>query len=197
VLLLGLGVGVAVAKFASPFPFAASPTPTASAAPSRSATPSPASDDVSAWTPYVDAADKFSLRYPPAWQQRTCKVGAHTTLYLAPTAAGLGVCNSDASGMMSIGAQDGDQRAALKWTATTYPDVTTANVSTASLTAIRQTATVSSSAALGPEPGSKLVQYLFYSSGRTYLASYTQKPADTSALADFDRLVTTTFTITP
>jgi hypothetical protein len=66
VLLLGLGVGVAVAKFASPFPFAASPTPTASAAPSRSATPSPASDDVSAWTPYVDAADKFSLRYPAA-----------------------------------------------------------------------------------------------------------------------------------
>jgi hypothetical protein len=200
VLLLGLGVGVAVAKFASPFPFAASPSPTPSAAPSRSASPTPTPDATASWTAYADTADKFSLRYPPTWQQRTCKVAGHTTLYLAPTADTLGVCNSGFGGQMSVGAQAGDQRSVYEWTAASgYASLVTTAVTVSGIAGIRQSATVSATSSSGPGPavGSKIVQYIFSTNDRTYTFAYTQAPSAPDTLASFELMIKTTLTFTP
>ena len=199
VLVLGLALGVAVAKYATPFPYTG-PSPAASSSPkpaaSASASPSATPDVTAAWTHYSDPVDKFSLRYPNAWQHRTCLVDGHTTLYLAPTTATLGVCNSGFGGQMSVGAFSGDQRASFKWT-TGYGSLTTSDVTVAGVAGIRQSATVTASAGLGPEPGSKLAQYLFYTGGRTYIATYTQGPAYPDTLSDFDLMVGNTLVFAP
>jgi hypothetical protein len=81
------------------------PTPAGRSTPSPT---SPPADPTVGWTPYHDASDHVSLRYPPAWQHRTCTVGTHTSLYLAPSPAALGVCASGFTGQMSVVILDGD-----------------------------------------------------------------------------------------
>lgn len=194
-IVLGLGITLAIGKFIA--------TPTASSSPEvvrplsspvASVTARPSSTP--AWATYSDPADKFSLRYPSTWQQRVCTTDNHATLYLAPSTATLGVCNSDFGGQISVGARDGDQRAELKWSSG-YADITATNITVAGASGIRQTATVSVGAEIGPEPGSKLVQYLVYKNNRTYTALYTQRPSAPDTLADFELMVKTTFTFLP
>src|SRR5437870_1320407 len=84
VLALGLGLGAAVAKYVNPFP-AATPELSAGPSPSAAAPSTPTLDPTASWATYSDTTDQFSLRYPPAWQHRTCVVNGHATLYLAPT----------------------------------------------------------------------------------------------------------------
>src|SRR5262249_6608023 len=91
-------------------------TPPAAVATTTPAAPTTPADPTAAWTPYHDASIHLSLRYPPAWQQRTCDVSGRASLYLAPTAEALAVCMSDNVGQISIVALDGDQRAALHLT---------------------------------------------------------------------------------
>jgi hypothetical protein len=200
VLALGLGLGVAVAKYASTgFPFtspspSASPRPTAPASPSSPAPAAAAAD----WTRYTDTADDFALRYPAAWLQRTCAGGGHTTLYLAPTSATLGTCNSGNAGQIYIGAAGGDQRSTYTWaTSGGYDNVKTQTVTVAGFTAARQTANVPDSAAAGPVPGTKMTQYIVYANGRTYIAVHAQAPGGPDTLADFDTMIKSTLEISP
>jgi hypothetical protein len=201
VLALGLGLGVGVAKYISSTAPGATDTPAASSGPttSRVPTPSPSTNPTATWTSYSDAADQFSLRYPSSWQQRTCAAGGHTTLYLAPTTANLGACNSDFGGMMSAGASAGDQRSTYRLSSSGYDGLTTTDVTVAGVTGTRQAATVSGSsdAALGPSPGTKVVQYLFNTGGRTYRCLYSQDPSTATAQADFDLMVKNTLAFTP
>lgn len=164
-LVLALGMGVAVARYvAGP---SASPSPSASPRPAASvAASTPVPDATTSWTAYADTADDFSLRYPPAWEQLTCAVSGHTTLYLAPSTATLGSCNSGFEGQMYIGVAGGDQRAAYTWAASGgYSSVASQSVMVGGVSALRQTATVPESAAAGPVPGSKMVHYVLYSAG--------------------------------
>jgi hypothetical protein len=199
VLALGLGLGVSVAKYVATGP-TLSPGPSASVRPTASSSPStPAPAAATAdWTRYSDAADHFALRYPSAWQQRTCAVSGHTTLYLAPTTDTLGACNSGFAGQVYVAAVGGDQRSTYTWSTTGgYDDVKSQTVTVAGFTATRQTANVPDSAAAGPVPGSKQVQYLLYAGGRTYIAVYSQAPSAPDTLADFDTMIKQTLEITP
>ena len=199
VLLVGLGLGIAIGQFALPHP-AASPAPTASPkatpAPSPKATPTP--DPTAGWTPYSDSTDQYSLRYPSAWLHRTCESGGHTSLFLAPTTATLGACNSDFGGQMMLAAASGDQRTAYTLVvADGYGSLTSADVTIGGVTGTRQSATVTAAAQIGPAVGTKVVRYVFYTAGRTYLASYSQVPTAPNTLADFDLMIKTTLKFTP
>ena len=149
-------------------------------------------DVTAGWTPYSDAVDHFSLRYPPAWQHRSCPSGGHIGLFLAPTTAGVGVCNSGFVGQMSIVAVTGDERAAYQITG--EPGVVSAPVTVGGVAGTRQSVTLSG-AGLGPPAGTREVVYLFFTGGRTYRCAYDQTPTGATAtdvLADFDLLVTHT-----
>jgi hypothetical protein len=195
-MVLGFGVILAIGKYLSapPDSSAAPEAVRPLSSPATSNTPSPG--PTASWVSYADPVSKFSLRYPPSWQQRICNADARTVLLLAPTTATLGVCNSDFGGQISLSTHDGDQRTALKWT-DGYTNITTTDVAMTGATAIRQTATVSAGAEIGPEPGSELVQYIIYKNTRTYLALYTQQPSGPNILADFDLMVKTTLTFLP
>lgn|GEM_PF-4933126 len=172
----------------------AAATSTASAAPAASA-----ADPTAGWTRYSDATDQFSFRYPPSWVKRTCLADTHASVYLAPIDAALGICNSGFGGQLVISPSTGDQRANYQLSGASYTDLVTTTVTVAGVSGQRQSATVVASGPVGPEGGTKIVQYLFFVHGRTYLCYYSQAPAGpthTNVLPDFERLVTLTLAFT-
>jgi hypothetical protein len=188
-----LAIGLLAAQAACSPPTPPPATPDTPGGPATHAT-SPV-DPTASWTAYHDASIHLSLRYPPAWQQRTCAGAAHTSLFLAPSAAALGVCGSDFGGQMSVVAFDGDQRAALHLTGS-HPISGTASAGGVDGTRESVTADASDSG-LGPAAGTILVAYVFYTGGLTYRFGYTQAPSGATATdvqADFNTIVERTVT---
>jgi len=153
-------------------------------------------DPTAGWTPYHDASINLSLRYPPAWQQRTCEVGGHTSLYLAPTADALAVCMSDNTGQVSIVPLDGDQRSALHLTGT---GLTSSPVTVAGVAGTReQDVAAGSETGLGPAAGSVEIVYVFFAHGLTYRIAYVQAPSgptSTNVQDTFNQIVTNTLNL--
>jgi len=201
-LLLGLGAlaGCRAPARPSTAPLttaSATASAAASATPRASGAPSSTPDATAGWARYSDVTDQFSLRYPPAWLQRTCVVDVHTSLFLAPSSPALGVCNSGFGGQMYVGAATGDQRTVFALTG--YPDLVNTTVTVNGVTGMRQSATVSAATDMGPAVGTRLVKYLFFTHGRTYQCNYTQGPSgptSTNLVADFDLMVTGTLAFT-
>ncbi|HSX01774.1 MAG TPA: hypothetical protein VLI05_00500 [Candidatus Saccharimonadia bacterium] len=169
--------------------------------PAVSVTPSPSATPVSTagWTPYTNYGDRYGLRYPASWQKRTCAVEGHTALYLAPTTAALGVCQSGNAGQMYSIVATGDQHSSYEIGAG-YSDLTTQPVTVGSVSGERQAGTVATAGAVGPAVGTHTVQYIFVNAGRTYLFYYSQAPSGptaTDVLAEFDAMVGSTLTFTP
>jgi len=121
---------------------------------------------------YRDAVDHFALRYPPAWANRTCPAGGHTGLYLAPTSAGLGVCNSGFTGQMSVAAVAGDQRLAYGLSGS---DLITTAVTVGGVTGARQSA-LRPHRTLARRPAPARWSTCFFTGGLTYRCSYSQAP---------------------
>ena len=177
------------------------PAPTTAAAePATVATVAPTTpaDPTASWTAYSDPVDHFSLRYPPAWQQRACPSDVHTGLFLAPSVDALAICNSGFVGQMSVVAVTGDEHNALQLS--DLPDLVTAAVTVGGHAGTRQAGTaVASDTGVGPVAGTRLVVYVFVNGGRTYRLAYAQAPSgptSTNVLADFDLMVTRTLTLT-
>jgi hypothetical protein len=208
-VLSGVALALALAAGCSPGPATpaatgsspASAGPSASPSPSASATPSASPPDATAgWTSYSDTTDRYSLRYPPSWVRRICHVSGHANLYLAPSTAALGVCNSDFVGQMSVLILSGDQRAALHLSGSTYTGLVTSSVTVDGVIGQRQVATVAVTGELGPVAGTHLEQYLFFVHGRTYRTFYSQAPSGATATdvrADFELMVEHTLRLTP
>jgi hypothetical protein len=200
VLLLGFSLGLL-----SGCDSGTTPTTTPSAA-STTSTPSPTPatttsppDPTAGWTAYSDTTDRFSLRYPPSWVHRTCVVSGHTSLYLAPSTAALGVCSSGFVGQMYVIPFAGDQRSTLVL-GSDFTGLVNTPVTVAGVAGQRESATVATSMGIGPVPGTKVVQFLFFTNGRTYLCRYNQAPSgptSTNVQADFELMVTSTLAFTP
>jgi hypothetical protein len=201
-IVLGVGLSTtACTKTATdpvPAPTTAAPTSaagTSAAAPSPS--PTATRDATAAWTPYRDATDGFSLRYPATWVQRTCPAGGHTGLFLAPSSAALAVCNSGNVGQMSVTVIPGDQRAGFTLAGST--GLVSTPVTVGGVAGTRHSGTAVEPEALGPPAGTRQILYVFFTRGRTFVCSYSQAPTGATATdvaADFDLMVTTTLSFT-
>jgi hypothetical protein len=199
-IALVLALGAAVAACARPGGPGVAPTSAVTSTPAPTtaaslAAPTTPPDPTAGWTRYSDATDRFSLRYPPTWQRRTCPAGGHTGLFLAPSTAGLAICNSGFTGQMSVAAVSGDQRSAY---ALSGSDLASTSLTVGGVSGTRQSATAVA-ADLGPPAGTRLVVYLFFTGGRTYRCAYSQEPSgptSTNVLADFDLMVTGTLRFT-
>lgn len=116
------------------------------------------------------------------------------SLFLAPTTAALARCQSDFGGQIQVFSLAGDQRASFKFGAS-YDSVSTSSVTVGGITGDRQSATAKAPAELGPPTGTKLVQYLFFTAGRTFIATYQQQPkgdVSSDVLSDFDLMIQNT-----
>jgi hypothetical protein len=201
ILVVALAVGVAavwtllLTRPASVTPVSAPSSLRPSSAPSVLASPTPPPDPTAGWIAYSDSTDRYSLRYPAKWIQRTCVVDGHSNLYLAPAQAALGVCTSGYGGQMNVIPFMGDQRYSYEL-GTGYADIVTQTVTVNGVSGVRQAATVAPQYDVGPPAGTKVVQYLFFAHNRTYLIYYGQTPngaASTNVLTEFDLMVTSTF----
>jgi hypothetical protein len=197
VIVVGVGGTMAGCTTAPAGPATTSaPASTSAPAATTAAAPTPTRDATEAWTPYRDAANGFSLRYPTNWVQRTCPSAGPTALFLAPTSPALAICNSGNVGQMSVTAFPGDQRAAFALAGST--GLVSTPVTVAGATGARLSGTAAASD-LGPPAGTRQIVYLFFTAGRTVVCSYSQAPTGptaTDVAAEFDLMVTTTLTFT-
>jgi hypothetical protein len=191
--LLAISTACSPASPAPTTPATSPATSPASPTAAVSATSTTPADPTAGWSPYHDATARLSLRYPPAWQQRTCTGGEFTSLYLGPTAADVAACNSDFTGQISAIVFSGDQRSSLHLTGS---GLTSTAVTVDGVGGSREQATAApSEAEIGPAAGSVLVVYAFYTAGQTYRFGYVQAPSgatSTNVLSDFDLMVTRT-----
>jgi len=192
-IVLGLGLSTAACTKTPTDPVPGPTTAAGTSAAAPTPTPTPTRDATAAWTPYRDATDGFSLRYPTTWVQRTCPAGGHTGLFLAPSSAALAVCNSDNVGQISVTVIPGDQRAGFTLTGST--GLASTPVTVGGVAGTRHSGTAVEPEALGPPAGTRQILYVFFTGGRTFVCSYSQAPTGATATdvaADFDLMVTAT-----
>lgn len=144
------------------------------------------------WKAYSSTTGNFSFRYPSGWVTHVCD---DTAILLGPTNDSAGLCQSDGVGQVQVVSLDGDKRTDYKLDPASFPNVETGAVTVDGVNGIKESGTLQTSEEIfvGPQNGSKMVQYVFYTKGNTYLISYVQTPEFTDVLKDFELLVTETF----
>lgn len=168
-------------------------------------TPQPV-DPTASWTTYSSQTGKFSLRYPSSWQQPTnkemCTPGLFDrALYLGPDAQSVLKCATSYFGQIYVSSIEGDKQSSYSL-GSGYTDVSTQDVIVSGIAGSRISATTSGlSGEGGYKDGTKVVEYLFYTNGNTYVAHYIQAPAGSTpsrnVLSDFDLMVTKTLRFSP
>ncbi len=160
----------------------------------------PAVDPTAKWTAYSDATGKFSLRYPTTWVTATspelCSPGI---LLLGPTKNTVGRCASEGFGQVHVMSNDGDSRNTNElgsgYVNVEKKDVTVANIVGKKESGVAKGQVTPDSPGLGAlEDGTIVVNYIFFTNGKTYVAGYTQNVGDSDVLSDFNLLVTKTLT---
>ncbi len=160
-----------------------------------------ASDPTADWATYSNTAGHFSFKYPKTWvfadRPEACAEGH---VLFAANSDALGRCASESFGQMIILSVNGDVRGNYKLGAgyrTDYTGVTETAATADTVNGTKQTATAFGQQGVGVLPdGTKVVQYAFYTNGRTYIAEYTQRSTYPDALNDFESLVTRTLQFT-
>jgi type II secretory pathway pseudopilin PulG len=157
------------------------------------AEPNPTKD----WKPYTNTAGAYSLRYPTSWVTAPNADMCGPEVFLLGSSAELvGRCASDSGGQIYIGYSEAGSGGAIDLAANGYENVTTKTVTVAGVSAQRQTGSITQEPeGIGPAAGTKSVQYRFTKNGKAYVASYTQAPGTIDITADFDLLVTKTFSV--
>jgi hypothetical protein len=140
------------------------------------------------------AAGKFSFSYPKEWQQPVNKEGCSPgtfdrAVYLGPDSKSVLMCQSSYGGQMFVESQDGDARSIytlkMGFTNVNEQDATVSGVLGQRIEGVA----LGQSGEGALTDGTKVVHYLFYVYGRTYIASYTGRPYD--VLQEFDAMVKT------
>ncbi len=159
----------------------------------------PVADPTADWTAYTSVKGKFSLKYPPTWVQPTnkelCSEGLFDrTLYLGQTKDSVLKCATEYFGVLHVGSVAGDKRADSNF-GSGWSSITKKLVTVSGVTGERSMATkVHPANEFDGNAGDKEIQYVFYTNGITYIASYTlpvQGPFP-DVTEDFDTMITKT-----
>ncbi len=160
---------------------------------STSTTPQ-AVDPTADWTAYSSKSGVYSLKYPKSWVTATnpelCSEG---TLLLGANSKSVGKCASEGFGQISVTSSAGDYSSTSTFSGG-YASVTKSSVTVDGVLGVKESGVASGQdAALGSlADGVKVVEYTFYTKGRTYNVTYTQDPTYPDVLSDFDLMVTKT-----
>jgi hypothetical protein len=159
--------------------------------------PAPQADPTANWTAYSSQSGQFSLKYPSTWVKSANNQYCDNNgfLLLGPNTQSVGHCQSDNSGQMYITSLTGDKRDENKLSGSIFPDLLSKVVSVDNVQGERLSGTSNGSGqGIGygtDDKGAKVVIYLFYTNGQTYVASYYQNNYP-DVLGDFDLMVTKT-----
>lgn len=168
------------------------PTPTPPA--------TPAADPTESWnSSYSSSPGAYSFAYPQTWvladNLDSCSDGL---VLLASSKELVGKCASEDFGQIVIASEAGDGSGKIALAKTSYPDLQTKDVkSNRGVTGKRYSGTFKVASGedfgFGPADGTKTVQYVYYTNGRTYYATYYREPGEPDITSDFDALMTYAF----
>jgi hypothetical protein len=152
-------------------------------------------DPTKDWTAFTSKDNSFSVRYPTTWftggNPEFCD--ASNLLLLGSTKDVAGKCASDSVGQVLIASSDGDNRSGYALDSDYYKDITSQTVTVDGVAGTKSSGTYTyTGEGIGPTVGTKQVNYVFYSNGKTYVAQYSQAPSYPDALSDFNLVVTKT-----
>jgi hypothetical protein len=163
--------------------------------------------DTSKWIAYSSTGGHFSLKYPDNWVTASNPSACSDGIALfGPDEQSVGKCATENFGqisVVSIEAASVDSSDLSTDPGFKNVKVSTVNVDSVSGKRIQVTAANDPggegdfSVQAGPTAypvGTKVVEYLFYTNGRAYVATYIQKPTGSrDVMADFDTMMTMTF----
>lgn len=155
--------------------------------------PTPKSDPTAGWTSYSNKEGKYSLKYPSNWVKASnpeaCTEG---TFLLGPTESSVGKCATDGGGQMmfySFSVESGPMGLTDEY----YDDIKTESVTVNGVKGERQSGTYTyEGEGIGPEKGTKAIEYIFKTNGLIYKAVYSQQPSFPDVQKEFDLIVTKT-----
>lgn len=156
----------------------------------------PVADDATKdWKTFTDKS--LSLKYPAAWVAPKNNEACGTEgLRRGTTLEAAGICQSDAVSQITVYAESGDNSKDLAPRDAYDTDIKSADVTVASVAGKRYSSTTKGD--LMQAAGIKVVQYIFPTNGRTYIAIYRDDHAKyKDALSDFDLMVTKTLKFNP
>lgn len=161
-------------------------------------------DETADWIPYVGTASRFSLRYPKYWAVGHANPQNCTKAELSDFTAGANAdlvadCGTEYVGQIYIYSNEGNELNDHKLTNDLYPyqSITSKKVTVDNIEGMRETGTAMGHddekfAMPGLPDGTKVVIYLFYAHGRTYVVRYGQRIGEPDILRDFDLMITKT-----
>jgi len=165
-------------------------------------TKKPAADPTASWTAFSSKTGKFSLKYNPKWLKKvgtdTGCIGDDSVIYLAPDSSSLPACGAENISEVTVTSLAGDQRSSMDnfksdFTNAGYPGAVQSSVTVDGIAGHEYVGTYTVDIG-GPWPplNSKLIEYIFYTNGRTYDVSYIQAPKYSDVSSDFNLMVTKT-----
>jgi hypothetical protein len=158
-------------------------------------------DPVDGWHNYSDTVDGFAIRFPPAWQIATCadEDDGSTTVMLAPTAAGVGICDTQGGEGQITGFAVYDDGSSYRLDPSLYDGIITTRLTVDGVTGVRLAGVRNNQKVYDAVAGARVVRYIFNnpSGQQSYVFTYRQDPSgnkSTNVLSDFDKIIQTTLT---
>lgn len=150
------------------------------------------------WKTYNDPNEEFEFKYPPSWvfSNYTESCSANILLFGVDMNS-VGRCGTGIVGQMNLIHIEGDVRTKNGLSKLDYPDLKSTVVTMNGQMAEKQTGTFTLRGEQGPGPqnGDKIIEYLLFTNGKTYIFTYTSKVDGSypDAQEDFETMVTKTF----
>jgi type II secretory pathway pseudopilin PulG len=154
-----------------------------------------AADPTVNWKTFSSTDGKFSVKYPDTWVTGSNQANCSDYLMLGTTADTAGHCQSDATPEVAVTSSEGDKQIDYALVQKYYPDLKKVPATINGVQGYKYTGTFHSDQdfGIGPTNGTESVAYIFYTNGRTYLATYNQQPGQPDILADFTVMATKTW----
>ena len=157
-------------------------------------------DETADWKLYTSEKGGYSFRYPQSWLTAThpelCSEGL---VLIAPSETALGKCASDYSGQIMIASLDGDQ-SKNNQLSQGYTDVTKTEIEAPMGKGTKYTGVakgqMDNPGIGGLADGTKVINYVFTNSGKTYIVMYNQRSTYQDVSREIDLLTTKTFKLT-
>jgi Tfp pilus assembly protein PilE len=138
----------------------------------------------------------YANQDPSVWltasNPESCSEGL---VLFAPTQDSLGICASEKGGQILISSSDGDNTGNYKL-GEGYIDVSETTITINGVVSKKYSGTASKQSETqfigGLPDGTKVIHYVAYANGKTYVVQYTQEPTYTDVQSDFELLVTKT-----
>jgi hypothetical protein len=164
----------------------------------HAASSTPAVISTAGWTPYTNAAGKYSLKYDPSWKPYTqagfalrCPwdEGAFYLETQGATDTEITGCGGGRIGQISVGSVPGTQAADSMFQADIYRDISAREISVDGVKGMRYSG-VAIRGLYTANEGSTSVQYTFFTNGRQYnLTAYEESGYQGNVIAEFDVMV--------